>query len=175
MTSEPKIQNLNNKTSAGEDKHFHFISGLPRSGSTLLCNILNQNPRFQATSTSGVLDMLLAIRNNWNNIVEFKATRNEFAKIRVLRGMLESFYADIDKPVIFDKSRGWPGFLEMAENLIGNKAKVLVPVRDIREVLSSFEKLYRKESVSGQISQEKQHPVEFRCCADFGRKWIGDG
>ncbi|MEI8249390.1 MAG: sulfotransferase [Candidatus Taylorbacteria bacterium] len=162
MPTESKEINFHKKTSTGEDKHYYFISGLPRSGSTLLCNILNQNPRFHATSTSGVLDMLLAIRNNWNNIVEFKATRNEFAKIRVLRGMLESFYADVDKPIIFDKSRGWLGFLEMAENLIGNKAKILVPVRDIREVLSSFEKLWRKESVSGQISQEKQNPLEFQ-------------
>lgn len=157
-----KNQNYNSKTSKGEEKKFYFISGLPRSGSTLLCNILNQNPRFHATSTSGVLDMLLTIRNNWNNIVEFKATKNEFAKVRVLRGMVESFYADIDKPTIFDKSRGWPGFLEMAEFITGNKAKVLVPVRDIREVLSSFEKLWRKESKSGQIPQEKHNLLQFQ-------------
>ncbi len=154
--------NLHTHTSAGENKQFCFISGLPRSGSTLLCNILNQNPRFHATSTSGVLDMLLAIRNNWNNIVEFKATRNDLAKMRVLRGMLQSFYADKDNAIIFDKSRGWPGFLEMAESIIGSKAKVLVCVRDIRDVLSSFEKLWRKESKSGQISQEKTHFLKFQ-------------
>ena len=154
--------NLHIQTSTGEDKKFCFISGLPRSGSTLLCNILNQNPRFHATSTSGVLDMLLAIRNNWNNIVEFKATRNDFAKMRVLRGMLQSFYADLDKAIIFDKSRGWPGFLEMAESLLGHKAKVLVCVRDVRDVLSSFEKLWRKESKSGQIEQEKTNFLKFQ-------------
>jgi sulfotransferase len=128
----------------------------------LLCNILNQNPRFHATSTSGVLDMLLAIRNNWNNIVEFKATRNDLAKMRVLRGMLQSFYADLDKAIIFDKSRGWPGFLEMSESLLGHKAKVLVCVRDVRDVLSSFEKLWRKESKSGQIEQEKTNFLKFQ-------------
>jgi sulfotransferase len=163
MTADKgKISNLHTHTSEGELKNFCFISGLPRSGSTLLCNILNQNKRFHATSTSGVLDMLLAIRNNWNNIVEFKATRNDFAKMRVLRGMLQSFYADQDKAIIFDKSRGWPGFLEMAESLLGNKAKVLVCVRDVRDVLSSFEKLWRKESKSGQISQEKTHFLKFQ-------------
>lgn len=160
--NKEKKYNLQVQTSNGEDKKFYFISGLPRSGSTLLCNILNQNPRFHATSTSGVLDMLLAIRNNWNNIVEFKATRNDLAKMRVLRGMLQSFYADLDKAVIFDKSRGWPGFLEMAESLLGHKAKVLVCVRDVRDVLSSFEKLWRKESKSGQISQEKANMLKFQ-------------
>jgi len=160
--TEEQNHNLYIQTTDGENKQFCFISGLPRSGSTLLCNILNQNPRFHATSTSGVLDMLLAIRNNWNNIVEFKATRNDFAKMRVLRAMLQAFYADIDKAVIFDKSRGWPGFLEMAESLLGSKAKVLVPVRDIRDVLSSFEKLWRKESKSGQIEQEKSNFLKFQ-------------
>ncbi|EUA91313.1 sulfotransferase [Mycobacterium ulcerans] len=29
-------------------KAIHFISGLPRSGSTLLAALLRQNPRFQA-------------------------------------------------------------------------------------------------------------------------------
>ncbi|MBD2040099.1 sulfotransferase, partial [Microcoleus sp. FACHB-672] len=32
----------------------HFISGLPRSGSTLLSAILRQNPRFHAGMTSPV-------------------------------------------------------------------------------------------------------------------------
>ena len=33
-------------------RKFHFISGMPRSGSTLLAAILNQNPRFRAGMTS---------------------------------------------------------------------------------------------------------------------------
>ena len=36
------------------EKQFYFISGLPRSGTTLLSAILNQNPKFQA-SISGPL------------------------------------------------------------------------------------------------------------------------
>jgi len=31
------------------EKQVFFISGLPRSGSTLLCNILAQNPEFFVT------------------------------------------------------------------------------------------------------------------------------
>ena len=149
-------------TTKGEAKSFYFISGLPRSGSTLLCNILNQNPRFNATATSGVISMLLAIKNNWNSIQEFKAVRNEPAKLRVIRSMLFAFYSDIDKPVIFDKNRGWPRHFEMIETILGHNAKMLVTVRDIRDVLASFEKLHRKESKMGQTSQEKLFPLEFQ-------------
>ncbi len=37
---------------------FHFISGLPRAGTTLLAALLRQNPRFHAGMTSpAVLDL----------------------------------------------------------------------------------------------------------------------
>ena len=39
-------------------RKFHFISGLPRSGSTLLAAILNQNPRFRAGMTSPLADIM---------------------------------------------------------------------------------------------------------------------
>ncbi len=155
-----------------EAKKIYFISGLPRSGSTLLCNILNQNPRFHATSTSGVLDLITAVRNSWNRIDAFKASRDDLARLRVLRGILYSFYAGEEKPVIFDKSRGWPGYLEMAETIMGHNAKLLVCVRDVRDVLSSFEKLWRKESKDGQISQEKVFPAEFQTVEGRCSVWL---
>ncbi|MFS4516638.1 sulfotransferase, partial [Delftia tsuruhatensis] len=36
----------------------HFISGLPRSGSTLLAGILRQNPRFHAAMSSPVAGLV---------------------------------------------------------------------------------------------------------------------
>jgi sulfotransferase len=144
------------------EKTFHFITGLPRSGSTLLCNILNQNPRFHATPTSGVLGLLVQTRNAWNRNAAFAAVRNEPAKLRVLRSMLYAFYADVEQPVIFDKNRGWSSHFEMIEFLLGHKVKMLVTVRDIRDVLASFEKLWRKEARTGQTPQEKQYPQEFK-------------
>src|SRR3989344_3597345 len=100
-----------------EKKTIHFISGLPRSGSTLLCNILAQNPRLHTTATSGIMDIMFMVRNNWDTLVEFRAHPDEEAKERVLKGILESYYATADKPVIFDKSRGWVSLLEMAEKV----------------------------------------------------------
>lgn len=138
-------------------KDIHFISGLPRSGSTLLCNILAQNPRFKTTETSGIMDVIFGVRNTWDNLIEFRAKPNEPAKERVMRAMLESYFADAEQPVIFDKCRGWVSLLEMAEVLLQRKAKVLVPVRDIRDVLASFEKIHRAQAGLHQPFFEGQH------------------
>ncbi len=42
-------------------KKIHFISGLPRSGTTLLSTILNQNPRFSASISGPLARMVRAI------------------------------------------------------------------------------------------------------------------
>ena len=159
------------KTSEGKNEArehmYYFIAGLPRSGSTLLANILAQNPRFHTTGTSGIMDIMFGVRNNWDKLIEFQAAPNDEAKIRVLRGILDGFYADVDKPVVFDKCRGWLSLLEMAETVLGYKAKVIVPVRDVRDVLASFEKLWRETSKTAQVPQE--HPNYFKFQTVQGR------
>lgn len=143
-------------------KQIHFIAGLPRSGSTLLCNILNQNPEFTATATSGILDIILAIRNQWENVNTFQAAPNKIGKDDVVRGILYNYYNRTPEEVIFDKSRGWPAYLELAEFILGRRAKMLVPVRDITDVLASFEMLYRKNAHNWQFPQEKTNFAEFQ-------------
>lgn len=155
-----------------EQKRFYFIAGLPRSGSTLFANILAQNPEFHTTSTSGIMDVIFGVRNSWDKLVEFKANPNEAGKLRVMRGILENYYADVKEPVIFDKCRGWLSLLEMAETIIGHKAKVLVPVRDIRDVSASFEKLWRESSKSSQIAQESAFYFKFQTVEGRSEVWM---
>jgi sulfotransferase len=157
------------------ERTIHFVSGLPRSGSTLLCNLLAQNPRFHATSTSGILDVMLLVRNQWDKLVEFQATRNEPGKLRVLQGILMSYHDDpaINKPVVFDKSRGWLGHLEMAEAALGRKAKMLVCVRDVRDVLASFERLWRKNAGTRQFAQEAENYFKWQTLEGRCEVWMG--
>jgi sulfotransferase len=149
------------------DKTLHFISGLPRSGSTLLCNLLAQNPRFAVTPTSGLLEIVVRVRNQWDTIQEFQAVRDEAAKLRVLRAMLLHFHP-WERPVVFDKNRAWPGYVELAERALERKIKILATVRDVREILASFEKLWRQNVHARQFPHEaknyiKWQTVEGRC------------
>ena len=138
------------------DKPLHFICGMPRSGATLLCNILAQNPRFHCTSPPGILDVMFLVRRQWNDTAEFMATPNEPGKQRVLKGLLESFFAagGITQPVLFDKSRAWLGMIEMAETLLERPVKILVPVRDVRDILASFEVIWRRNAVMRELTEK---------------------
>ena len=154
------------------DKTIHFIAGLPRSGSTLLCNILNQNPKFNATSTSGILEIILAIRNQWENVGELRASPNKAGKDAVIKGILQNYYSIAERPIIFDKSRAWPAYIELAEHILNRKAKIIVPVRNITEILASFEKLWRSTSHEWQFPQEKTHFDEWQTVEGRADIWL---
>ena len=147
------------------NKKIHFVAGLPRSGSTLLCNILNQNPEFTATATSGILEIILALRNQWENVTTFRAAPNKEGKDSVISGILGNYYKLEDEQIIFDKSRGWPAYIELAEFILNKRIKMLVPVRNITDVLASFEMLYRKNAHNWQFPQEKTDFAEFQTVA----------
>ena len=154
------------------DKEIHFIAGLPRSGSTLLRNILNQNPKFHATSTSGILDIILAIRNQWENLAVFQAAPNKVGKAAVVNNILHNYVSVVKRPVYFDKSRGWIAYIELAEAILQQKMKILVPVRKITDILSSFENLYRKNAHDWQFPQEKSHYFEWQTVEGRADIWM---
>jgi sulfotransferase len=116
----------------------YFFAGLPRSGSTLLNNILVQNPDCYTTPTSGNIDMLLNVRNHWDQNQAFKAmvrSLSEQIKQRVMQDTLQGYFAHAPQPICIDKNRFWCEFLEMAAALVGgrDKVKVIVTVRDLRD------------------------------------------
>ena len=146
------------------NKTIHFVAGLPRSGSTLFVNILNQNPEFHATGSSGLVGAMTGVVNAFDELPFFKAMEEQENLTRrkgALLGMMQGYFADTDKPVCFDKNRNWPAKMEMLKWLLGDEnVKVICCMRDIRDVLASFEILHRKTSASGTTTQAKAHPVE---------------
>jgi sulfotransferase len=162
------------------DKTIYFVAGLPRSGSTLLTNLLAQNPRMHATPTSGIIAMLVAVRNGWDQNEAFRAmnrVQSEATKARVLRAMLQAYFSDVDASICIDKNRYWCEFLEMAAALVGgrDKVKVLVTVRDLRDVVASFERLYRKTAALGQLPQEQALELKFKTALGRVETFIDDG
>lgn len=143
-----------------------FIAGMPRSGSTLFSNLLMQNPRFYATGTSGLVDVLRTVRDVTDKNPAFKSMPREQLierKRGLLSGIVNGYFDGIDADVVFDKSRGWPTLLEMMSWLIGrDNVRVIMCVRDLRDVLASFEKLYRKTSEYSSTTQEKADHLAHR-------------
>jgi sulfotransferase len=129
-------------------KNLFFVSGLPRSGSTLLMNILGQHPDVYVTPTSGCHEVLWTTRNNWNTFVEHQSDPMASSPKnlqRVLRSMMYSYH-DTDKNIIFDKHRSWTHSIELLEFILNGPAKIIIPVRSISEILASFEQVYRKSA-----------------------------
>ena len=132
-----------------------FQSSLPRAGSTLLQNIIAQNPDFYATPTSGVLELVFAARGNYTDSPEFKAQDADLMRTGFLsfcRNGMDGYYNAItDKKYVIDKSRGWGIHYDFL-NLIYPNPKIVVMVRDLRDIFASMEKNYRK-------NPDKANPV----------------
>lgn len=132
-----------------------FQASLPRAGSTLLQNILAQNPDVYSTPTSGVLELVFAARGNYTNSPEFIAQDSELMKKGFLAfcksGMNGYYEAITNKKYVVDKSRGWGIHYDFLNTIYPNP-KIIVMVRDIRDIFSSMEKNYRK-------NPEKSNPI----------------
>lgn len=126
-------------------KHrFHFISGLPRSGSTLLSGILLQNPRFHAGMTSPVGALCNAVLGQVSAGSEFGAVVGRDKRKALLRGLFDAYYADAEREVVFDTNRAWCSRLPLVRDLFP-EAKVIACVRNVAWIMDSFERLYRAD------------------------------
>jgi sulfotransferase len=147
------------------DKSFHFISGLPRSGSTLLSAILKQNPAFYADIASPLCGMVSncidAMTGSENNL-----NLNEDRRKDVLHGLINGYYKSIEKEVIVDSSRTWTAKTNLIKSLFPT-AKIICCVRDVPWVLDSFERIASKNSLYTNtfIESEANQCVTTRCDA----------
>lgn len=142
-------------------KSFYFISGLPRSGSTLLSAILKQNPNFYADIASPV-EALTGTSIDVITGAESNLTVTEEQRKNLMYGIFEGYYKHIDKPVIFDSSRGWTKRTNLLRTLFPY-TKVLCPVRDIVSILNSFELIASKNPFHTKTLTEHKDNVFARC------------
>lgn len=122
----------------------HFISGLPRAGSTLLAGILRQNPKLHAGMSSPVGPLFNQLLNAMGATSEFSVFIDEEQREDVLRGVFYSYYRKIHpEKLVFDTNRLWSSRLAALAKLFPD-SKVIACVRDPIWVLDSFERLIRK-------------------------------
>lgn len=127
------------------NKTLHFIAGLPRAGSTMIANILKQNPEVHGEAVTSLASLIGSVNASWNNYEPNREYPNDAAKIGVMRGMLDGYYSHIDRPIVFDKDRGWIPQIAVLEAVLQREVKMIVCVRNPAEILASFERL-RKEN-----------------------------
>lgn len=127
-----------------------YHSSMPRAGSTLLQNIMAQNPNFYCSPTSGLLELIYGARKNYTDCPEFKAQNKDEMKkafLNFCKSAMAGYYNSItDKPYILDKSRGWGVHYNFLKLIHGENPKVICMVRDLREVITSMEKKYRQNA-----------------------------
>lgn len=136
----------------------HFISGLPRSGSTLLAALLRQNPRFHAAMTSpvgGLVERMLEAMSEDN---EFSVFISSEQKRALIMSIFSAYYhPQAEKEVIFDTNRLWCSKLPLILELFP-EAKVICCVRNIAWIMDSIELLIRRNAFD--ISRLFNNPAE---------------
>lgn len=120
---------------------FHFISGLPRSGSTLLSAILRQNPAIHASMSSPVGGLFSAMQKASSGSNEAAMFLSDQSRARLLRGIFDACYAPSDR-IVFDTNRVWPSKLPTLATLFP-QAKFICCVRRPAWIVDSIERLIR--------------------------------
>ena len=119
----------------------NIITGLPRAGSTLLCNILNQNPKNFASDTSILAGAVQAVITSVSEQLEAQDLPYEVLKNMVM-GVINAKYPELADRTVYDKGRLWTRMgLQYQDLKLG---KMFVLVRDLRDVYASMERAHRK-------------------------------
>jgi sulfotransferase len=126
---------------------YHLISGLPRSGSTLLSAVLRQNPRFSAAVASPVASFIDAMQPIMSG-GQFSVFFDDATRLNMLRGSFESYYAKTiatlpADPVLFDTNRSWTARMGLLAKL-HPQARVICCVRDVGWIIDSIERMLAK-------------------------------
>ena len=131
------------------NKTLHFLSGLPRSGSTVLAAILNQNPETYVSTTSGLTGALGSLVNAWSGGILEGTDPDRERLAQTMRGTIDAFYETTDKPVVIDKSRGWPApnIIGSMEKVLGRKPKIIATVRSVPDCMASFVRVSAPEDL----------------------------
>jgi sulfotransferase len=123
-----------------------LLSGLPRSGSTILTSLLNQHTQIKATTTSPVLSMILNFYTNWeSHTTAQESDKNTQQRKDMTRAMIESAHKHFNSPIVVDKNRGWPKSSKLLTELLDNQPKYICTVRNIPDILASFVTLANKD------------------------------
>lgn len=135
-------------------KKYYFMAGLPRAGSTLLSSLLNQNPQFYSGPSSPVTGIMLTLEKYVPTDELYLAFPKPQQIGQLISNVINHYYSDVDKPIVFDKNRSWLNRMNYIPGYFGVEPKVLCPVRNIDEILASFIDMHNRNpfEVDGRVN-----------------------
>ena len=115
----------------------NFLCGMPRTGSTVLAAILNQNPEIFATNTSPLYPFLVQTNEIFNTYnLQYTFNYLEISE-KLYLSIVDSFYGE-ETRIIFDKHRGWGNHIDSIIRYINPSPKLIFTVRPIQEIITSY-------------------------------------
>lgn len=144
---------------------------MPRSGSTVLASILNQNPEVYVTPTSPLLDLLIANQDTWKTTPSVLANPYPEQLTNITRAMIDSAWQHRPEPIIIDKNRGWGGPNIPAVDILFEKdIKMVNTVRDLPSIMASWLTLIRNNPnsyIDAKIRQKGFQPNDENYMAEM--------
>ena len=127
---------------------FAFFTGLPRTGSSIVKAILNQNPVIYASKNSPICNTMWNIPSLITSNINYAADPKPESLDRIMQSLLPLYYKDkmASKKIIFDKSFSWgaPANHFMISKVLGKNPKFLVTTRNYDDVIDSLVRLIKK-------------------------------
>jgi len=130
-------------------KEFFFLAGMQRSGATIISQILNQNPDIWVSPASPLFRMMVTQSQSHNELENIDYNRSA-AIDDVIATIPHAFYQDKSAKYIIDKNLNWlsPQGVEIITKYITKNVKFICPVRNILDVLVSFDTIINAHSDS---------------------------
>lgn len=121
----------------------HFLSGLPRSGSTLLTTLLYQNPLIHTEGVSALCDLMWNAQRSLDSDAIKSAHKQQIAE-NIVTSLPSMYYSNTTRPIVIDKCRAWtlPLNVQMLKRYY--TPKIVCCVRDVDDVVASFVSLFER-------------------------------
>jgi len=130
--------------------NFIGVTGLPRAGSTLLCQLLAQHPDVHCEGHSSPLcNTLLGIRRIISDDSFFLSQLDNsfdpaYANLTsAMQGFLRGWHRDCGKKAVVDKNRAWLHAIELLLR-IAPEAKLVVCLRELGQIYGSIEAQHQR-------------------------------
>jgi len=125
-----------------------FLSGLPRSGSTLLTTLLYQNPLIHTEGISALCEVMWQTHLALNNAQAIPANNRQEHAYKMIADLPNRYYSQITRPFVIDKCRAWPASdnLKMLRHYVTPNPKIVVLTRDPADIIASFKSLFDRNN-----------------------------